>query len=355
MGEPAVRVIAHPGAGRGAFSRRWPPVAAALEAARIPYRVELTAGAAEAARLARGARDEGARLVVAVGGDGTLHEVVNGLLHGDDRLPDEPGVGLVPAGRGSDYARGLRLPTDPAALAIAFRAFLDGDPAAAERLDAGEVTYRPGALVAGRLPADGIGGRDPAAGSTDPDRSARRRFINAAGVGFSPFVAQRTARFPARLGAYLYTAAAILTIVDWRDRRLRLRWDDGQEEERALESVEVLLAPYEGGGMLVAPGADPTDGCFDVLLLGAVSRPEMLTFAWRVRTGAHLSSPRVELKRTGRLGIEAVDSGGPIYLQADGELLGREPFEFRVLPAALRIVGAGGATAGGPLSGESVW
>ena len=330
-----VVVIAHPGAGRGAFQRVWPGVAAGLDEAGVPYAVRLTTRAMEAAEFARRAVDERATLVLAVGGDGTLHEVVNGLLADDSSAEQLPVVGLVPAGRGSDYARGLGISSDPNDLARRFARVVAGEPDAWRPVDAGEVTHRPSRLIAGR-PAP----EPPVTAEAEPDDGERlvRRFMNAAGIGFSPFVAQRTARFPARLGAYLYTAAALLTIVDWADRQVVLRWGDGGVEERAIESIELSLAGYEGGGMLVAPGADPTDGLFDAVVVDATSRTELLTFSWRIRTGDHLRSPRVELRRTPALAIDVVDDRGPVYLQADGELLGRDPFAFRLLPSAVRFV-----------------
>jgi YegS/Rv2252/BmrU family lipid kinase len=337
MTEAPIVVIAHPGAGRGAFAHVWPAVARELEARGIAFDVRLTTRAMEAAEFARQAAVERASLVLAVGGDGTLHEVVNGLLADDAAARDLPVLGLVPAGRGSDYARGLGIPRHPASLAARFAAVVSGDPEASHPVDVGEVRYRPSHLVAGRpAPEPPI---PPAEAEREDDgERAVRRFINGAGVGFSPFVAQRTARFPARLGAYLYTAAALLTIIDWGERRVALRWAEGTEEDRAVESIELALGGYEGGGMHVAPGADPSDGLFDAVLVDATSRFELFTFAWRIRSGDHLRSPRVELRRTAGLVVEAADGGGPIYLQADGELLGRDPFAFRMLPAAVRFV-----------------
>ena len=90
--------------------------------------------------------------------------------------------------------------------------------------------------------------------------------------------------------------------------------------------------------MRVAPDADPSDGLFDVVTFEATSRTELLTFSWRIRSGDHLRSPRVAVRRTTRLAIAARDERGPLYLQADGELLGRDPFEFEILPAALSFV-----------------
>ncbi len=347
MASTDVVVIAHPGAGRGAFTRVWPALAAELDARQVGYDVRLTTRAMEAADFAHAAAEAGAPLVLAVGGDGTLHEVVNGLLHDDGSgtprpADDLPALGLVPAGRGSDYARGLHVPRDPSVLADRFAAVVAGDASAARGVDIGETTYRVTPLVAGRPTpeppiADAAVPDEP--GALDGERQARY-FINGAGVGFSPFVAQRTARFPPRLGAYLYTAASLLTIVDWRDRSLHLRWDvdDGSEETRSVESIELALGGYEGGGMHVAPDADPTDGLFDAVLIDATSRWELVTFAWRIRSGDHLRSPQVTVRRTTSLSVEVADGRGPVYLQADGELLGRDPFTFRVLPAALRFV-----------------
>jgi len=293
--------------------------------------VVLTEEEGHAAQLARQAVEEGARLIVGVGGDGTLHEVVNGILGETDRAPDGVIVGLVPAGRGSDYARGLGFDTGPHALVARYAAALEGDPSAARRVDAGEVTYRPSALVAGRP----IGGAEGAIGA----EQAKRRFVNEAGIGFSPFVAQRTARFPARLGGWLYTVAGIVTIIDWRHRDLALTWDGGERQEGRFASVEVALGRYAGGGMLLAPGAVLDDGLFDVLTIGEAGRAELFSFSWRLRSGAHLSSAVVAVRHARELTAKALDDRGPIYVQADGELLGRDPVSFRILPDALAFAG----------------
>ena len=144
-----LQFVAHPGAGRGAFARAWPAMGAALAAAGLDNEVLLTTRAFEAADLARHAAQDGARLVVAVGGDGTLHEVVNGLLTAD--LPPDaiPALGLVPAGRGSDYARGLHLPRD-AAMIVPVSPPTWTATQRRPLVDAGEATFRPAALVAGR-------------------------------------------------------------------------------------------------------------------------------------------------------------------------------------------------------------
>lgn len=310
-------------------------MAEALARRGLDHEVAVTEGAGHAAELARQAAGDGARLVVAVGGDGTLHEVVNGVMGDADRARDGLIVGLVPAGRGSDYARGMAFDTSPDALVGRFAAALEGDPTAVRRVDLGEVTFRPSAIVAGR-PGESWSGdaADDAAPGTE-----RRRFVNEAGIGFSPYVAQRTARFPARLGAWLYTLAGIVTIIDWRHRGLALTWDDGSRQESPFASVEVALGPFAGGGMLVAPGAAVDDGAFDVVTIGEASRVELLSFSWRLRSGAHLSSPVVAVRRTRSLDAEVLDGRGALYLQADGELLGRDPVRFRLLPDALAFAG----------------
>lgn len=320
-------------------------MADALEVAHVQHEVVVTEGPAHATELARQAAEDGARLVVAVGGDGTLHEVVNGVVGTGDGAADGTMVGLVPAGRGSDYARGLGLDSDPASLAARFASALDGDPAATRSVDLGEVTFRPSPLVAGR-PA-------PEVLADSAEDRGRRIFINEAGIGFSPFVAQRTARFPARLGEWLYTLAGIVTIIDWRHRTLELTWEGGDrpaspdtadpadpaDPPARYASVEVALGRYAGGGMLLAPDAVLDDRLFDVVTIGEAGRAELLSFSWRLRSGDHLGSPVVDVRRATRLAARVVDDGGPVYLQADGESLGRDPVTFRVLPNALNFAG----------------
>jgi diacylglycerol kinase (ATP) len=325
-----LRFVAHAGAGRGAFRRVWPPLAEALSERGVEHEVVLTEGAGHAAELTRLAIADGARVIVGVGGDGTLHEIVNGVLGEADRAPEGVAVGLVPAGRGSDYARGLGFDPSPAALATRFGAALEGDPSATRRVDVGEVTYRPSALVAGRPigPGSAIGGG-----------RAVRRFVNEAGIGFSPFVAQRTARFPASLGAWLYTVAGLVTIVDWRHRELALEWDGADHVEGRFASIELAIGRYAGGGMLVAPDARLDDGLFDAVVIGEAGRTELFSFSWRLRSGDHLRSPVVSVRRAATLSAEVRDERGPLYLQADGELLGRDPVAFRILPGALSFAG----------------
>lgn len=333
---PPLRFIAHPGAGRAAFSRRWPAIGEALARRSLEHEVAVTEGAGHAAELAAQAVADGARLVVAVGGDGTLHEVVNGVVGESERAPEGVMVGLVPAGRGSDYARGLGFDTTPQGLVGRFEAAVEGDPAAVRRVDLGEVIYRPSATVAGR-PAEAAFG-PPGDDATDAPRR-RRIFVNEAGIGFSPFVAQRTARLPARLGAWLYTLAGIVTIIDWRHRDLALSWEEEPQERALFASVELCLGRYAGGGMLLAPGAVLDDGVFDVVTIGEAGRAELLSFSWRLRSGAHLSSAVVAVRQVRSLSVEAVDGRGPVYLQADGELLGRDPVAFRILRRALAFAG----------------
>jgi YegS/Rv2252/BmrU family lipid kinase len=312
-------------------------MAEALAVRRIDHEVVITEGPAHATQLARQATADGTRVVVAVGGDGTLHEVVNGVVGDGDAAPADTVVGLLPAGRGSDYARGLGLDASPMSMAARLAGVLEGDPAATRRVDLGEVTYRPTETVAGR-PATDID-------ADAADDRARRIFINEAGIGFSPFVAQRTARFPARFGEWLYTLAGIVTIIDWRHRTLELTWDgEGRQDDRPdasarYASVEVALGRYAGGGMLLAPGAVLDDRLFDVVTIGEAGRGELLSFSWRLRSGAHLGSPVVTIRRASSLAARVVDDGGPVYLQADGELLGRDPVTFRVLPDALVFAG----------------
>jgi diacylglycerol kinase (ATP) len=128
-------------------------------------------------------------------------------------------------------------------------------------------------------------------------------------------------------------------MIDWRHRGLSLTWDDGTTTTGRFASVELALGKYTGGGMRLVADVDLSDGLFDVLMIGEPSRLEFLTFSWRVRTADHLRSPRCSTRRTASLRAEATDGRGPVYLQADGELLGRDPVTFTILPGALLVAG----------------
>lgn len=256
-----------------------------------------------ARELAATAARDGFERVVAIGGDGTVCEVANGLAHSDTLL------GIVPLGTGNDVAVNLNIPRHPAAAA----SLAAGGPP--RRLDLGQIT------------TDG----------------ASMCFVNVAGFGFDAEVATRVNRMPKLpyiAGTLPYVAGVLQTLWQYRAPRMHITLD-GQPLERAVFLVAVGNCASYGGGMRIVPDARPDDGAFDVCIVKDLSRLEVLRLLPKLYSGGHVGHPAVELYRCRSL---TADADFRVLCQADGELFGGLPAQFSVLPGALQCVT--GASAG---------
>ncbi len=295
--------LVNPASGGGATARRWPTLERQARDLGLEPEVAMSAGPGQLAELARQAAEDGAALVVAVGGDGTVHEVANGLLRAGRRpLPD---LGLVARGTGDDYARALGIPTDdPQALAI----LRDG---AARPVDAGLVSYR----------------RDDGA-----DGSAY--FVSMAGVGMSGAVAARLNRSSKRLGGKVAGLVSTFAVfARWTNVPLRVCVGD-ERREGLMEDVLIGNTEFHNGGMRLCPGAQPDDGLFDVLLIGDVTKVDLARTLPKLYRGTHLPHPKAELLRGASV---TVDSATPLPIELDGEQPGTTPVSFENVPGALRV------------------
>jgi diacylglycerol kinase (ATP) len=293
-----------------------PRIRAALDGSGIQARILETREPGHAERLAAAAADLGHDRVVAVGGDGTVQEVLNGLM-GAGGAPDggPPVLALVPAGSGNDLARSLGLPAAPLeALTVAL-----GD------------TTRP--LDLGRAMHDG----------------QLRYFAAAGGTGFDAQVAstmagRRRAWQRGRAGYFLSTLNELRRFRN-RELQLRLTTDHGY---RAVEGRFLFVAfangPYYGGGMQICPDASIDDGQLDLCLVGDISRLGALRELPGIYRAAHVDHPLVELARVRELTIEG---GASTLVHLDGEPFGELPVEVSVSPGAVSVaVPAGSASVG---------
>jgi diacylglycerol kinase (ATP) len=289
-------IVVNPVAGKGRARRAWQRLERALggTAAR-EWQATVTRGPGHARELARSAAMGGCERVIAVGGDGTICEVANGLAQTDTAL------GIIPAGTGNDCARTLDIPSDPAdALELA----LTGQP---RTIDLGEI-------------------------ETDRGRSY---FVNVAGFGFDAEVAWRVSAFPRLVGGTLpYVLGVLRTLGQLRSPRMRIGLD-GQSVDGNVLLVAVANGASYGGGMRVAPEAVPDDGLFDVCVIGEISRLGVLRLVPAMYSGGHRSHPAVTFFRCRELRAQSDDG---VRCQADGELVGGLPARFRIHPGGLRCV-----------------
>jgi YegS/Rv2252/BmrU family lipid kinase len=269
----------------------------------LDFDFDLTEGPGHAIELARSAAREGRELVVSVGGDGTVNEVVNGLYCAGS-LPDAA-LGIVSTGTGADYIRTLGVPRGhkEACQCLLSRRKL--------QVDLGLVEY-----------------------ASDGQR-ANRLFVNFAGLGIDAEIVKVTRQRFKSLGATAsYLVGLLSTFLSYRNKEVSLELD-GRKEEGRVCTVVVSNGRYGGGGMFVAPRADPTDGLLDVLTIGDVSKRDLLWSLPRLYRGTHLTHPKVAASKARDV---VVRPGQEMALQADGELLGNGPARFSVLPGALTVV-----------------
>jgi diacylglycerol kinase (ATP) len=211
---------------------------------------------------------------------------------------------LLPRGTGDDFARALGVPGEfEQALAVA----RDGS---VRTLDAGRVTYASG------------------------DSEAEAFFCSMAGVGMSGAVARRLQTTTKALGGKLAGVIATLAIFSrWTNVELQVQVD-GESRAGLMEDVMVANTEYHNGGMRLLPGANPDDGIFDVLLIGDVTKRELVRVLPKIYRGTHLPHPKAELLR-GR--TVTVESATPLPIELDGEQPGTTPVRFDVLPGVLRV------------------
>lgn len=291
-----ITLFVNPTAGRGRGARAAQPAASALRAAGFSVRTVLGADAADALVRARAAVEGGTGALIAVGGDGMAGLALRAAA--GTRTP----LGLVAVGTGNDFARALGLPVR--------------EPAAAGRMIAD-------ALKCGRL-------RD-----IDLGQVGDRWFGTVLASGFDSRVNDRGNRMRWPTGRLKYDLAMIAELASFRPVPYRIRLDDGKVREVEATLVAVGNGTSYGGGMRICPGADLTDGLFDITVVGDCSRTTLLRVFPRVYRGTHVGHPKVTVLRAARVEIAAEGVTG----YADGEPLGPLPLSARCVRGGVRVVG----------------
>lgn len=305
MSEQKAFVIVNPTAANGRVAVQWPTVRDQLASLGLAFDFRLTERPLHATAIAREATQAGYSPIVAYGGDGTVMEVVNGLLGEPGTVSAAP-LGIIPGGTGSDFVRTLGIPHD---YREACARLITGTE---HLVDVGYVIFQ------------------------SFDGSERRvYFANVAGLGFDGEVVERVQRSSKALGGTLtYLLNLLLTLVCYRNKHVTLCFVD-QTQDRCMNSVLVCNGRYFGGAMYIAPPADVQDGEFNVVILGDFNKPELVLNVPRVYKGTHLTHPKVQIYKAREVHAQAQER---TLVQADGELLGQAPASFRVVPRVLRVI-----------------
>lgn len=298
-----MRVIVNPAAGAGKTGKKWPQIMVLLKGLGIDFEHDVTEAPGHAMELAKSAVGKGYELVVSVGGDGTIHEIANGLYEAGGSA--DVAVGIVNTGTGADYIRTIGVPRG---YKEACQCLLSPGR---RTVDLGVVEY------------------------TKDGKPMKRLFVNFAGIGFDAEVVRATTeKFKALGDMPSYLMGLFSTLMSYENRDVSIVVD-GEHGERRVCTVLLNNGRYAGGGMMPAPNADPGDGFFDVVIIDNITKPDLIVSIPRIYRGTHLTHPKVTLMRAREVEIRPKLTSA---VQADGELLGETPVSFSVLPAALKVI-----------------
>lgn len=308
MAGAPILFIVNPASGGGKTASDWKAIESWLPSTGLPYETAMTTRPMEAVEIAKANVRASRPVVVAVGGDGTLNEVVNGFFHNGAPIPTSSRMAMVPLGTGGDFRRTLRIPLDPHK---AIEVLKSGVP---RRLDVGCVTYQ---------------GND---GNTQV-----RHFINIADAGWGGEVVRRVNSGKKRSGGLTFTLTALSSLMAWKNKPMHVIID-GEAHDIVAQQVVVANCQYFGGGMRMAPNASPTDGVFDVIVVGDAGKIESLRGLSRIREGRHLDdhNPKITVMYGKRI---EVTSSKQVRIDIDGEDPGMVPALFEIQPGSIEFLG----------------
>lgn len=268
----------------------------------------MTAENGHATELAKQAIAQGYRRILTVGGDGTNHEVANGILSQTEVPAHEIYHALLPAGTGNDWARmhGVSTKADEALAMIARGNTI--------LQDVGLVTYQ------------------------KEGKTTRRFFVNVAGLAYDGYVVQKSMqRAPGTGGKLFYLSLVTKSLFEYYLQEAVVE-ANGQSYQDFFYTINFGIGKYSGGGMQLVPHARADKGAFAVTLAGKISRLGVLMNTYRFYNGTIDKHPKVTTFFTTEADVKATPGSPPTLLEADGEFLGETPAHFQILPKALRIV-----------------
>ena len=300
------RIIVNPAAGGGSARRVIPEIKRLLAEARLDYQIEPTERAGHAIELAKEASLAGCDVVVAAGGDGTVNEVINGLINAEEQGASPAALGVLSIGRGNDFADGVGIPYD---LEEAFQLLLEDQR---RLIDIGRVS----------------GGIYPQG----------RYFGNCVGVGFDAITTIEVSKLP-RLGGFLSFLIAVLKTIFLYNRGplASIKYDDHSLTQRTL-LISVMNGRRLGGGFRMAPDAESDDVIFDLCIAQEVSRARIFTLIPHFLRGTQATQNEITTGRAARVSITALE--GSLPAQSDGEIISvdGQSLEIELLPRRLEIV-----------------
>ncbi len=302
-------VILNPVSGNGAAEKQWPRIEDALRQGGLAFELARTTAPREATTLAEKAKRDGYETLIAVGGDGIVHEIVNGMMRASNGEPSGT-LAVIPVGNGNDFAKMLPLAPD----------WREG----VRRVLAGKTRWFDIGRMVGDQPAPGI-------------ETNAHYFDNGLDTGFGALVATHVNEIPYLSGTALYLAAVFKTLLNFYIPRVKIELEDDDPIEQPSTMIAVSIGQCYGNAFWLTPNARVDDGLLDVMIAQGLGRIGILSLIPKVMKGTHVGDPRVHFVQTSRLVIESPD---PLAVELDGEIpfIAAHRLEIEILPKRLRVI-----------------
>jgi diacylglycerol kinase (ATP) len=305
-------VIVNPKSASGSTRDKWSGVAADLRAHFGPFAVAFTKGPGDGTTLAEQAAKDGRTFIIACGGDGTINELVNGIMNSGEDVE----FGILPSGTGGDFRRSLDMPQNHREAAVALR---DG---VTKQIDVGRVTFK-----------------------DHDDAEVSRYFVNVSSAGLAAEVIKRVKSqkmfdwLPNEIlrGKANFAASTLQEIVNLNATTLTVKIDDGEEHQLRTIAFCVANARYFGGGMMIAPNAKLSDGLLDIVNISDLTTARIVMKAPALYRGTLASLDEVKMMTAKRVEISPSDPSEEILIETDGELPGKLPATYEIIPNAVRV------------------
>lgn len=299
-------VVVNPNAGIGKVRRDWDKISGLLDKQGFSYQAVFTRGPWHAVELVESHVTQGFRKIIAVGGDGTLNEVVNGIFRQQVVPSTDITVGMISVGTGNDWVRTYDIPMDYEEAILVLK------KGKTLLQDAGIVNY------------------------FNSSKESTRYFINMAGVGFDGLVASKTndSKTRGRGNPLLYLKHLIGSLFTYKSCNTRVAVNGTRLSEKFF-TIGVGIGQYNGGGMRQTPDAKTDDGLFDIILIKDLSKWSVIANVRRLYDGTIKKHKRVITHTAKTIHIECDQ---PVLLEADGESLGHSPFSFDIIPGSVKVV-----------------
>lgn len=312
-----VRVIVNPSSAKGRTAERWITLKEIIHQSFKEYKYIFTEKPAQATEIARDLLKDGSDLIIGVGGDGTLNEITNGYFEKDSNriINADASLAIIPSGTGSDFIRYMKIPKD-------FKKCLELIKNSKNRkIDVGQITFNNLNIP-----------NQPSSINGNVNRPSTY-FINVADFGLGAEVARYVSAIPSgKRGAFSYYKGLLSTLRTYKSQGVRIIIDDKEELEGRFLIGAIANGPIFGGGMKIAPDAEPDDGYFDLVLVEDMKRFETIKNSWHLYTGTVKTHPKVVIKRAKNIKVfPKEDNETPVNIEYDGETGPSLPAEFKII------------------------